>query len=193
MRKRMTPPFQVQMGQSLVEFAMVAPIMVLILVGSFSFGMGAYQAHMTSDALQLVMLKTKEMADTPGMVSDGMLNGFIRSGGLTGSLSAGNLVDELALDGRFLVARKNFLPLVSFVPGFTISVSQAINPSLLMPISQGSAPLRPLATPWVPGGVLQTPPWNEVFLPTTGSLPTTGFFPPTGSLPLTGSLPPTSP
>lgn len=159
MRKRMMRPLQFQNGQSLVEFVLVAPIMVLILMGSFCFGMGTYQAHMTSDSLQLVLLKAKEMADTPGTVSTGMLLGYINSGGLTGSLSMGNLVDELELDGHLLVARKNYVPLANFIPGFTISVSHAINPSLLMPISEGSATPRPLATPWVPGGAMQPPPW----------------------------------
>ncbi len=149
-------------GQSLVEFIFLAPVMVLILVGAFSFGLGTYQAHMTSDAVQLAMLKSVELADAPGKISSGKLQGYINSGGLKGNLSAGKLVDELTVvNGRLLIARKNFTPLASFVPGFTISVGQAINPSLLKSISEGNARLRPLATPWVPGGNrMQPPPWT---------------------------------
>jgi hypothetical protein len=166
MLKRPTQPFHAKNGQSLAEFTLVAPLMVLILIGGFSFGMGTYQAHMTSDAVQLVMLKTKEMADTPGTISTGTLRSYINSGGLTGSLSAGNLVDQLTITPEgFLVARKNFTPLASFIPGFTISVSQAINPSLMMPTSDGSATRRPLGIPWIPGGTMVIPPWLVPIVP----------------------------
>lgn len=149
-------------GQSLVEFVLVMPILILILVGGFSFGMGTYQAHMTSDAVQFALLKSKDMANESGAVSGGMVQGFINSGKLKGSLSPGNLVDSVKLDQQgFLIASKAFTPTVGFIPGFTIKVGQAINPSLLKPISTGGGQARPAGTAWVPGGTMNPPPWTE--------------------------------
>lgn len=147
-------------GQSLVEFVLVMPILVLVLIGGFTFGMGTYQAHMTSDAVQFAMLRASDMANEPGTVSGGMVQGYINSGGLKGSLNSGSLVDSVTLnEAGFLVASKNFVSSVSFIPGFTIKVGQAINPNLLKPTSSGGGQSRPLATPWVPGGTMIPPPW----------------------------------
>ncbi len=156
-------------GQSLVEFVLVAPIMVLILLGAFGFGLGTYQAHMTSDAVQLPLLKTMEMANLPGAVSAGQLQGYISSGGLSGSLVSGNLVDSLQVDETtgIMTAKKNYIPLVNIIPGFTISVAHSINPGLLKPTASGGQ-ARPMATPWVPGGTMQPPPWTA-----EGALPPT--------------------
>lgn len=161
MRQRLsTRSRQTLTGQSLVEFVLVLPILVLILVGGFTFALGTYQAHMTSDAVQFAMLKANEMANEPGAVSGGMVQGYINSGGLKGSVSSGSLVDSVTLNSDgFLVASKNFVSSVSFVPGFTIKVGQAINPSLLKPTSSGGGQAKPIGTPWVPGGTMITPPW----------------------------------
>lgn len=162
-------PLKSLKGQSLVEFVLVAPIMVLILLGAFSFGLGTYQAHMTSDAVQLPMLKTMEMANLPGVVSSGQLKGYISSGGLSGSLISGNTVDSLQVNPitGIMVAKKNYIPLVDIVPGFTISVAHSLNPGLLKPTAFGGQ-ARPLAMPWVPGGAMQPPPWTA-----EGALPPT--------------------
>jgi hypothetical protein len=147
-------------GQSLVEFVLILPIMIIILLGAFCFGLGTYQAHMTSDAIQLPLLRTMEMANLPEAVDEDKLKGYISSGGLNGSLAAGNLVDSIKPNPTtgILIAQKNYIPLVSIIPGFTISVGHSVNPSLLKPTASGGN-VRPMATPWVPGGVMQPPPW----------------------------------
>ncbi len=152
-----TSPLQ---GQSLVEFVLVMPIIIIILLGAFCFGLGTYQAHMTSDAIQLPLLRSMDMANLPGTVTGGQLQGYITSGGLSGSLVAGNLVDSIQVNPAtgILIAKKNYIPLVDIIPGFTITVGQSVNPSLLKATATGGT-ARPLATPWVPGGVMQPPPW----------------------------------
>lgn len=148
-------------GQSLVEFVLVLPILLLVLIGGFTFAMGTYQAHMASDAVQFAMLRANDMANEPGAVGGGTVQGYMNSGGLKGSAASGSLVDGVTLnDAGFLVASKNFVSSVSFIPGFTIKVGQAINPSLLKPISSGGAQSRPAGTPWVPGGTMTPPPWT---------------------------------
>ncbi len=150
-----------QRGQSLVEFVLVMPLLVLILVGAYSFGVGTYQAHMTSDAVQFAMLKSLDMANEPGAVSGGTLQGYINAGGLKGNLTKGGLVDGVTLNNSgVLIASKNFTPAAAFIPGFTIKVGEAINPSLLKPTSTGGAQSKPLGTPWVPGGAMNPPPWS---------------------------------
>lgn len=161
MAQQVTQTAKISAGQSLVEFVLVMPIMVLILIGAFSFGMGTYQAHMTSDAMQFSMLNTTKMANEPGSVSGGMIQGYINAGGLKGSFGSGSMVDGVSLrNERFIVAKKNFTPAANFIPGFTISVAQALNPSLLKPTSEGGGQTRPLATAWVPGGTMNPPPWT---------------------------------
>lgn len=149
-------------GQSLVEFVLVLPLLVLILLGAFSFGLGTYQAHMTSDAIQLPMLKAMEMADSPGPVSSSKLMSYISEGKLSGNLVKGNLVDSVQVNPitGIMVAKKNYIPLVNIIPGFTISVGHSINPSLLKPTAIGGK-VRPQAVSWVPGDTMQPPPWTE--------------------------------
>lgn len=162
--QRTRQPLPSKAGQSLMEFVLVMPLLVLILVGGFSFGLGTYQAHMASDAIQLPAMHKKEMADKTGAIDSGTLLGYVSSGGTKGTLSSGSLLDSLsvvAVDNStsLIVGTKTFVPIASFVPGFTIKTAQVMNKGLLEAASSGGAKSRPEGTPWVPGGTPVMPPW----------------------------------
>lgn len=153
-----------QAGQSLMEFVLVMPLMVLILVGGFSFGMGTYDAHMASDAIQLPALQKMDMAKTDTAIDPGKLMGYVSSGGTSGTLTSGSLLDsinEVDVDNytSVMVGSKSFVPLASFIPGFTIKTAEVMNKGLLNAASTGGATSRDANTPWVPGGSPVKPPW----------------------------------
>jgi hypothetical protein len=137
---------------------------VLILIGGFSFGLGTYQAHMASDAIQLPATHKMDMGDAPGAIDTGTLLGYVTSGKTTGTLSSGALISNISVAPvnqytALMVGSKTFVPLASFVPGFTIKTAQVMNQGLLDAANTGGATVRPVGTPWVPGGAPVMPPW----------------------------------
>jgi len=151
-------------GQSLMEFVMVMPLLVLILVGGFSFGMGTYEAHLASDAIQLPAMQKQDMAKKSGVVGSGDLMGYVSKGGTSGTLTSGALLDTINkkdIDNytSVIVGSKTFSPLVNFLPGFTINTAEAMNKGLLDAASTGGATVHPAGSSWVPGGSPQKPPW----------------------------------
>jgi uncharacterized protein (UPF0333 family) len=165
-QSRQQPPLQRRnpRGQSLMEFVLVMPLLVLIFLGGFTFGMGMYEAHMASDAIQLPALKKQDMAKKAQAISSGELLGYVSSGGTTGTMKSGTLLDGINKQNMdnytsIIVGTKSFVPLVNFLPGFTISTAGAINRSLLETANSGGATVRPANTAWVPGNTPQMPPW----------------------------------
>ena len=153
-----------QSGQSLMEFVLVMPLLVLILIGGFSFGMGTYDAHLASDAIQLPALNKTDMAKSTGAVASGTLLGYVTAGGTSGTLTSNALLDtvnKVDIDNytSVMVGSKAFTPLASFLPGFTIKTAQVMNKGLLDAANTGGATVRPATTPWVPGGTPVMPPW----------------------------------
>jgi hypothetical protein len=150
-------------GQSLMEFVLVMPLLVLILLGGFTLGMGMYEAHMASDAIQLPALKKQDMASKSQVIGSGDLIGYVSAGGTSGTLSSGVLLDSINKQDvdnytSVIVGKKSFVPLVGFLPGFSISTAEAMNKGLLDAANNG-ATVRPAGTAWVPGGAPQMPPW----------------------------------
>lgn len=149
-------------GQSLVEFVLVMPILVLVLIGGFSFGMGTYQAHMASDAVQMPAMKKLDLSNETGAVGGGTLQGYMNGSNVKGNFNTGSLIDSVTVATgspytSIMVGSKNFTPTASFIPGFTIKVGEAINRNLLEPANSG-AEVRPANTAWVPGGTPNPPP-----------------------------------
>jgi len=164
-------------GQSLMEFVLVMPILVLILLGGFSFGMGAYEAHMASDAIQVPSAHKLDMGKIPAPVSSGTMLGYVTGNGTSGTLKSGDLLDNITqvpIDNytSILVGTKDFAAVASFLPGFTIKTAQIINRGLLDSASTGGATTRPATTPWVPGGTPVMPPWASTATTTTGTTAT---------------------
>jgi hypothetical protein len=150
-------------GQSLVEFVLVMPILVLILIGGFGFGLGTYDAHMASDAVQMPAMQKLSFADQAAAVPKDTLLSFMNGSKLKGSLKGTAPIDGVTIvnSGQYtsiIVGSKTFTPPASFVPGFTIRVGQVINRNLLEAANAG-AEVRPYNTPWVPGGAPVPPPW----------------------------------
>lgn len=151
-----------QQGQSLVEFVLVMPILVLVLIGGFSFGMGTYQAHMASDAVQMPAMKKLELSKQAAAVGGGTLQGYMNSSNLKGNFSTGSLIDSVTVQNAsaytsIMVGAKSYTSTVSFIPSFTIKVGEAINKNLLEAANSG-AEVRPATTAWVPGGTPNPPP-----------------------------------
>lgn len=149
-------------GQSLVEFVLVMPILVLVLIGGFSFGMGTYQAHMASDAVQMPALKKLDLSNETGTVGGGTLQGYMNGSKIKGNFNTGSLIDTVTVTTgspytSIMVGAKTYTSTVSFIPGFTIKVGEAINRNLLEAANAG-AEVRPANTPWVPGGTPNPPP-----------------------------------
>lgn len=145
-----------------MEFVLVMPILVLLLIGGFSMGLGAYQAHMASDAVQMPAMKKLEISNVTGAVDGGALTGYMNGGGISGNLSSGSMIDSATVvnNGAYtsvVVGSKNYQSVASFIPGFTIRVGEAMNRNLLEAANAG-AEVRPAATAWVPGGTPNPPP-----------------------------------
>ena len=151
-------------GQSLVEFILVMPILVLILIGGFSFGLGIHDAHMASDAVQLPALQKLELANQANGVNSADLLKLMNNTSLSGSLKSGQLIDNVSIQQNgpyisIMVGSKRFSPPASFVPGFTIRVGQVINRNLLEDAYVGTSNIRSYTSPWIPGGTPVEPPW----------------------------------
>jgi hypothetical protein len=152
-------------GQSLIEFVLVMPIFVLLLVGGTFTAFNFYQAQMASDAVRQTALKKLEMAGNKDIVAADTLKGYINNGNTSGSMNLGSLVDSVSFaDGgpyaTFVIGNKQTTGVLGIVPGAQIQVSQAINRNLLLPANAGSAAARPATTPWVPGGTPVPPSWE---------------------------------
>ncbi len=152
-------------GQSLVEFVLVMPIFVLMLLGGTYTAFNFYQANMASDAIRQTSLKKLEMANNPNLVNGGTLVGYINGGTTKGSMNLGPMVDSVnfAAGGdyaTFVVGMKTTRGIMNIVPGMTIQVNQAINKNLLLPANAGGAITRPANTPFMPFGAPVPPPWG---------------------------------
>ncbi|HEY9686882.1 MAG TPA: TadE family protein [Coleofasciculaceae cyanobacterium] len=159
------PENQHHQGQSLIEFVLVMPIFVLLLVGGTFTAFNFYQAQMASDAVRQTALKKLEMAGSKDMIAAGTLQGYINSGDTKGSMNLGSLVDSVTYaDGgpyaTFVIGNKQTTGVLGIVPGARIQVSQAVNRNLLLPANAGTAVARPATTPWVPGGAPVPPSWE---------------------------------
>ena len=149
-------------GQSLVEFVLVMPILVLLLVGGFSMGLGSYQAHLASDAVQMPAMHKLALSNITGAVDGGALAGYMNGGGIQANLSTGSMIDSASVVNSdaytsVVVGSKTYQSVASFIPGFTITVGEAMNRNLLEAANAG-AQVRPANTPWVPGGAPNPPP-----------------------------------
>lgn len=151
-------------GQSLVEFVLVTPILLLVLMAGYSFGMGLYQANMAADAIRQPALKKLEMAKTPGAVSTGTVMGYVTGGPLSGNIKSGSPVDSVSFKDAgdytsIIVGTKSYTSPAPFIPTLNFTATQGIQKNLLLAASNGASQ-RPAATPWVPGGAVKTPPWE---------------------------------
>lgn len=158
-------PDQAARGQSLVELALALPVLFLIVVGAASMGLGMYQAHITSDAIQEPALRKMEMSNQVQAIAPGTLSSYINGSDVTGNLVRGSKVDTVRVVSSspgtsIIVGIKQYRPLLPLVPGFQIRVTQAINSSLLQPAHQGASVIRPYGQPWMPLGTPTIPPWE---------------------------------
>jgi hypothetical protein len=149
-------------GQSLVEFVLVMPILVLVLIGGYSMGLGTYQAHMASDAVQMPAMQKLKLSNQVTAVDGGTLQGYMNGGGLKGNFNTGALIDSVKVVNSdaytsIMVGSKTYTSAASFIPGFTITVGEAMNKNLLEAANSG-AEVRPYNTAWVPGGTPNPPP-----------------------------------
>lgn len=146
-------------GQSMVEFVLVMPIFVLVLMAGGSMAIGTYEAHMAADAARQPLLHKLELANNPGAISGGILAGYMNGGGETGTVKSGSLIDSASIKNidaynSLVVGLKTYTPPVSMIPSFTIKIGQVINRNLLQPASTGGAETRPYGVAWVPPGPL---------------------------------------
>lgn len=166
-------------GQSLVEFILVMPIFILVLVGGTYTAFNFYQAQMASDAMRQTATRKLEMAANPDAVNAATLTGYINNGKTKGSMNLGAFVDKVTYaDGgpyaTFVIGNKQTAGVLNVIPGLKIQVTQAINRNLLLPANAGTATARPANTPWVPGGTPVVPPWEGgAATTTTTTTPTT--------------------
>lgn len=151
-------------GQSLVEFVLVAPILILVLVIAGYVGIGMYQAHMASDAIRQPALKKLEMAAEPGGISNETLLGYVTGGPLKGNINSGGAVDSVNVTNTgasdlaaIIVGNKQFTVNFPGLPAFNFTAAQAIQKNLLLSAEFG-AKKRSLDG-WVPGGTPRQPPW----------------------------------
>ncbi len=144
-------------GQSLVEYVLMFPVMLLVLVGTFGVGMAMYQAHMASDAIRQPALQKLEMAASDYAICDRDLLGYINGSKLGGNLKMGPYLDSVAIReqndyGSVLVGRKTITPIAPFLPTFDVKVTQVVNRNLLYPAYMGESAIRVTAAGRSAGG-----------------------------------------
>lgn len=128
-------------GQSLVEFVMVMPVLLLILLGAFTVGLGIYQGANASMAVKSPVMQKIELAKNPGDTTNSARDMIMNYN--SGSLQMGNAIDRSRTVGTgnhttVIIATKEFQPPVAFLPMVDFTVTQAINTNLLL-ANQGSA------------------------------------------------------
>lgn len=153
-------------GQSLTEFVLVLPILLLVLVAAGYIGIGMYEAHMASDAIRQPAMKKLEMAGEAGAISNGVLLGYVTGGNLQGNIDYGAPVDDVSISNTadedlaaVIVGTKEFSVNLPPLPRFNYTVAQAVQKNLLLSAEFG-AKKRPLSG-WVPGGTPRQPPWMQ--------------------------------
>ncbi len=151
-------------GQSLVEFVLVTPILLLVLVIAGYVGIGMYQAHMASDAIRQPALKKMEMAGEPGAISNATLLGYVTGGPLQGNIRSGGAIDNVNVTNTggndlaaVIVGNKQYTVNFPGIPAFNFTAAQAVQKNLLLSAEFG-AKKRGLSG-WVPGGTPRQPPW----------------------------------
>lgn len=133
-------------GQSLVEFVMVMPVLLLILLGAFTVGLGIYQGANASMAVKTPVMQKIDLAKDPGDTTN-QAKMLIQNYN-SGSLQMGSAIDRARTVGTsnkttVIIATKEFQPPVSFLPMVDFTVTQAINSDLL---NANQATASPAAT-----------------------------------------------
>lgn len=124
------------LGQSLVEFVMVMPVLLLMLLGAFLIGMGLMQGSSASMAMKAAVMKKIDLADEGGDATNAAI-------ALIEADTAG-AVDSVQVDSgngvgggngnavtSVLVGSKEYNPNVPFLVPVTFMVTQGINNNLL--------------------------------------------------------------
>jgi hypothetical protein len=148
-------------GQSLVEFVLVAPILVLVMIAGAMLGYGTFQAHMASNAAQQAALNKLKYADSSAAVGSGTIQGDMNGGNLSSSMTTGDKIDSVQVVDAdpytsIMVATRNYQASVNFIPSFNIKVGQVMNRNLLQSANAGGAIVHSTAA-WVPGGAPVAP------------------------------------
>lgn len=129
------PRRRARSGQAVVEFALVLPVLVLMVFGAIEFGRAYYDLHLLTNAARagarVGSLPEKVEGDVTDSVDD-FLNAVGLSGGWTTTVSvedpdgverAGGLADALQGDRVQVTVTHNFVVLSgSILPGFTGSI-----------------------------------------------------------------------
>jgi Flp pilus assembly protein TadG len=123
-------------GQSLVEFVMVMPMILLLLLGAFAVGQGMYQGASASLAVKAAMNQKATLANQPGQTLTQASN-LIR-GAVHGNLDNGSAVDTVVPDAAstntlttVLIANRRFTPPVPFLPPVDFTVTQGVPTRLI--------------------------------------------------------------
>ncbi len=130
-------------GQSLVEFVMIVPVIILLMVIAAYVGMAMYHGNMASSAVKGPSMHKLEMADNPAAVGEGDLMGFAMASAPTGNINEGGVLDALTLSNvspltSVMVGEKIFTaPLLFANVDFVFSASESIQLQLLETANQG--------------------------------------------------------
>jgi hypothetical protein len=160
-----TPREGRQSGQSLVEFILVMPILILVMVAGGMLGYGTYQAHMASTAIQEPAMQKLQFSNNKDAIPMLTLLNNINNSNLKATLITGTMIDNVQIIDSdpytsIMVGGKDFQSLFAFIPGFHITVGQIINHNVLQAANAGSAIVHSSTSPWVPGGTPVKPPWE---------------------------------
>jgi hypothetical protein len=146
-------------GQALVEFVMVAPILLLILLGAFAVGFGIYQGATASMAIKAPLSNKMQYvtsATSPQTILTQQVTQY-----RTGNLQPASALDSVTANGdptqltSVVVGSRQFVSGVQFLPTINFTVTQGMNTNLMME-NDGSVPrtfpvfMPALPTPPVP-------------------------------------------
>jgi Flp pilus assembly protein TadG len=172
----------------LVEFVMVMPMILLLLLGAFAVGQGMYQGASASLAVKAAMNRKADLANQPGQTLTQASN-LIRTT-IHGNLDNGNAVDTVLPDAgstntltTVLIANRRFTPPVPFLPPVDFTVTQGIptrlisanttvtTPDLITVLGYPAAPNPNTPPPAPPVVISNVPASTTVACPVGGGVP----------------------
>ncbi|MBY0402622.1 MAG: pilus assembly protein [Cyanobacteria bacterium] len=147
-------PYRYLSGQALVEFVMVAPILLLILLGAFAVGYGIYQGATASMAIKAPLSNKMQYvtsASSPQSILTQQVTQY-----RTGNLQPASALDSVTANGdptqltSVVVGSRQFVSGVQFLPTINFTVTQGMNTNLMMD-NDGSVPKTfPIFMPALP-------------------------------------------
>ena len=132
-------------GQSLVEFALSLPVLVMLLAGGFYLSQGIMEGQHASDAIQRSVSIKKTLAAKPEAIDPE----FLRELGGNAVLDKVHIVKDPNGVADLVVGHHKVVS-TGILPDMEFSVVSSVNNRLMGTAHEKGAVVRPAGSPWAP-------------------------------------------